>query len=175
VLFGEAGAAAVYAPQKGADASQVEVLDEGLRHLAEVVSQDLGVDVAAVPGAGAAGGLGFGLAAFLGAHLEPGASWLMREIGLEGRLEGAGLLITGEGRLDAQSWSGKAAVTAGQLARRLGVRTLALVGSLGPGWEGAAADAFDEVREITPKGMPGLEAMGRAADLLAAAAAAIAA
>src|SRR5438552_11126432 len=82
VLFGEAGAATVYAPQKGADASQVEVLDEGLRHLAEVVSRDLGVDVASVPGAGAAGGLGFGLAAFLGAHLEPGASWFMREVDL---------------------------------------------------------------------------------------------
>jgi glycerate kinase len=175
VLFGEGGAAAVYAPQKGAGASQVEVLDEGLRHLAEVVSRDLGVDVAAGAGAGAAGGLGFGLAAFLGAHLEPGASWFMREVGLERRLAGADMVITGEGRLDAQSSSGKAAVAAGQLARRMGVRALALVGSLGPGWEAAAAAAFDEVKEITPKGMSAVEAMGRAVDLLAAAAAAIAA
>jgi glycerate kinase len=174
VLFGEAGAAAVYAPQKGADESQVEVLDRGLRRLAEVIGRDLGVDVAAVPGAGAAGGLGAGLAAFVGGHLEPGAPWVMREVGLQQRLAGADLMITGEGRLDEQSSSGKAAVAAGQLARRLGIRTLALVGVLGPGWEAAGAKAFDEVRAITPEGMSGSEAMSRAAELLAAAAAAIA-
>jgi glycerate kinase len=83
-------------------------------------------------------------------------------------------MITGEGRLDEQSSSGKAAVAAGQLARRLGIRTLALVGVLGPGWEAAGAKAFDEVRAITPEGMSGSEAMSRAAELLAAAAAAIA-
>jgi glycerate kinase len=174
VLFGEAGAAAVYAPQKGADESQVKVLDRGLRRLAEVIGRDLGVDVAAVPGAGAAGGLGGGLAAFVGGHLEPGAPWVMREVGLQQRLAGADLMITGEGRLDEQSSSGKAAVAAGQLARRLGIRTLALVGVLGPGWEAAGAKAFDEVRAITPEGMSGSEAMSRAAELLAAAAAAIA-
>jgi glycerate kinase len=175
VLFGEAGAARVYAPQKGADDRQVELLDLGLRRLAEVARRDLGVDLAALAGAGAAGGLGYGLAAFLGAHLERGAPWVMREVRLAARLVGADLLITGEGRLDAQSAGGKAAVAAGQLARELRIRTLALVGVLGPGWQTAAAGAFDEVKQIKPEGMGRPEAMARAAELLAAAAAAIAA
>jgi glycerate kinase len=174
VLFGEAGAAAVYAPQKGAAQRDVRILEDGLRRLAEVVSRDLGVDAAATAGAGAAGGLGFGLAVFLGARLVPGARWVMREVDLERRLAGADLLITGEGRLDGQSSSGKAAVAAGQLGRRLGVRTLALVGGLGRGWEAAGAAAFDEVRAITPPGIPGSEAMARADELLAAAARAVA-
>jgi glycerate kinase len=174
LLFGEAGAAAVYAPQKGADPSQVELLDRGLRRLAEVISRDLGIDVAALPGSGAAGGLGGGLAAFVGGHLEPGAERVIEEIGLERRLAGADLLVTGEGKLDDQSSRGKAAVAAGRVARRLGVRTLALVGALGPGWQAAAAEAFDEVGAMTPQGVPTEEAMARAAEKLAAAAAAYA-
>jgi glycerate kinase len=167
VLYGPSGAAAVYAPQKGADPRQVELLDRGLRRLAEVTRRDLGVDIADLPGAGAAGGLGAGLAGFLGAHLQAGAEWVIETIGLERRLAGADLLVTGEGRLDGQSLRGKAPVAAGRLARRTGVRSVALVGSVGEGWERALGDAFDEVRVIAPPGRPAEEAMRRAAGLIA--------
>jgi glycerate kinase len=172
-LFGELGAAAVYAPQKGANPDQVGVLDAGLRRLAEVIRSDLGVDVADLPAAGAAGGLGAGMAAFLGGRLEPGAELVMREIAFEKRLAGADLMITGEGRLDGQSSSGKATVAAGRLAHQLGVRSVALVGSLGPGWEAAAEGVFDDVRATTPEGMSTSEAMRRAPEILAAAAAGV--
>jgi glycerate kinase len=171
VLYGESGAAAVYAPQKGADPGQVEILDRGLRRLAEVMRRDLGADVASLPGTGAAGGLGAGLAGFLGAHLHSGAEWVLRTIGLERRLLGAQLLVTGEGRLDGQSLIGKAPVGAGRLARRIGVRAAALVGGVGEGWERAVGDAFDEVVVITPAGMPLENAMRHAAELIEDAAA----
>lgn len=171
VLSGASGAAAVYAPQKGADARQVEILDLGLRRLAEVMRRDLGVDIAGLPRVGAAGGLGGGLAGFLGAHLRAGAEWVLDAIGLERRLHGSDLMVTGEGRLDGQSLRGKAPVSAGRLARRDGVRAVALVGSVGEGWELARGDAFDDVRVITPAGLPAEEAMRHAAGLIADAAA----
>ena len=170
-LYGESGSAAVYAPQKGADSRQVEILDRGLRRLAEVMRRDLGVDIAGLPGAGAAGGLGGGLAGFLGAHLRPGAEWIIDAIGLERRVLGADLLVTGEGRLDGQSLRGKAPVSAGRLARRSGVRAVALVGAVGNDWERAVGDAFDEVRVITPAGMSEEEAIRRADSLIVDAAA----
>jgi glycerate kinase len=171
VLYGESGAAAVYAPQKGADPRQVEILDAGLRRLAEVMRRDLRVDVANLPGAGAAGGLGGGLAGFLGARLRVGSEYVIEAVGLERRLTGADLLVTGEGRLDGQSLHGKAPVAAGRLARRKGVRAVALVGSVGEGWERALGDAFDDVRVVTPAGMAPEEAMRRAGGLIADAAA----
>jgi glycerate kinase len=171
VLYGAAGAAAVYAPQKGADPQQVEILDRGLRRLAELIRRDLGVDIAELPGAGAAGGLGGGLAGFVGARLRPGAEWVIEAVGLARRLSGADLLVTGEGRLDGQSLRGKAPVSAGRLARGAGVHAVALVGSVGEGWERSLGDAFDDVRVITPAGMAADEAMRRAAELIADAAA----
>jgi len=172
-LYGAQGAATVYAPQKGADPEEVELLDRGLRRLAEVMRRDLGVDVAAQPGAGAAGGLGGGLAGFLGARLQGGAEWVMASIRLEERLRGADLLVTGEGRLDSQSLRGKAAVGAGRLARGMGIRAVALVGRLDEGGEGAQGDAFDDIRLVAPPGMGGDEAMTRAGELLAHAAEAL--
>jgi glycerate kinase len=172
-LFGESGAAVVYAPQKGADPAQVEILDLGLRRLAEVMRRDLGVDVASQVGAGAAGGLGGGLAAFIGAHLEGGAGWVMRAVGLQERLRGADLLVTGEGRLDSQSLRGKAAVGAGRLARSMGVRSVALVGVLGDGGKEAQGDAFDEIRAVSSPGLNPEEAMRRAGELVADAAEAL--
>ena len=122
------------------------------RRLAEVMRRDLGVDIAALPGAGAAGGLGAGLAGFLGAHLRAGPEWVIEAIGLEQRrLQGADLLVTGEGRLDSQSLRGKAPVSAGRLARRGGVRAVALVGSVGEGWERVRGDAFDDVSGDHPR------------------------
>jgi glycerate kinase len=106
-LTGAQGASAVYGPQKGASPSDVSVLDHALGHLAAVVERDLGVALKDEPGAGAAGGLGFGLLAFCGGHLRPGVEVVMDAVGLAERIARADLVITGEGSLDEQSLRGK--------------------------------------------------------------------
>jgi len=113
-LTGPSGASAVYGPQKGASPDDVAALDRALGHLAAVVQRDLGVDLRDEPGAGAAGGLGFGLLAFCGARLRPGVEVVMDAVGLAQRIAEADLVITGEGSLDEQSLHGK--VPAGVLA-----------------------------------------------------------
>jgi glycerate kinase len=104
---GPTGASAVYGPQKGASPHDVDLLDRALARYAEVLRRDLGVDVVGLPGAGAAGGLGAGLIAFLGATLRPGVDVVMEATQFEERLRGVGLVITGEGKLDEQSLHGK--------------------------------------------------------------------
>ena len=106
-LVGPRGASAVYGPQKGATPEQVRGLDDALRHFAAVVYRDLAVDVRDLPGAGAAGGLGAGLIAFLGARLRPGVEVVMDAVRLRERLDGANLAVTGEGSFDEQSLHGK--------------------------------------------------------------------
>ena len=120
-LCGPAGASAVFGPQKGAGPDDVLLLDRALRHLAAVAAQDLGVDRSHEAGAGAAGGLGFGLLAFAGARLRPGVEVVMDAVGFEERIVGADLVITGEGSLDEQSLRGKVpagVLRAAQAARR---------------------------------------------------------
>jgi glycerate kinase len=107
-LTGPSGASAVYGPQKGATEEDVQVLDRALGHYAAVLARDLGVDVRDVPGAGAAGGLGGGLVAFLGARLRPGVEVVMEAVGFAEQVTAADLVITGEGSFDAQSLHGKA-------------------------------------------------------------------
>ena len=106
-LTGPLGAAAVFAPQKGATPSQVRQLEQALQQWARVVERDLGRAVDGIPGAGAAGGLGAGLVAFLGATLESGIQLLAQQLALPERLRRCDLAITGEGRLDEQSSMGK--------------------------------------------------------------------
>ena len=106
-LTGPSGASAVYGPQKGASPGDVVVLDRALAHLAAVVGRDLGIALRDEPGAGAAGGLGFGLLAFCGARLQPGVRVVMDALGLDERIARADLVITGEGSLDEQSLHGK--------------------------------------------------------------------
>ena len=113
-LTGPSGASAVYGPQKGASPDDVALLDRALGHLAAVVQRDLGIDLREESGAGAAGGLGFGLLAFCGARLRPGVEVVMDAVGLPQRIAEADLVITGEGSLDEQSLHGK--VPAGVLA-----------------------------------------------------------
>jgi glycerate kinase len=113
-LCGPNGASATFGPQKGASPDEVLVLDRALGHLAAVVERDLGVALADEPGAGAAGGTGFGLMAFLGAKLRPGLEVVMEAVGFDAQLRAADLVITGEGSFDAQSLHGK--VPAGVLA-----------------------------------------------------------
>ncbi len=129
-LTGPTGAATVYGPQKGATAADVPVLDAGLARWAEVLRRDVGADVAALPGAGAAGGLGAGTMALLGARLVSGIDLLLEVVGFAAAVEGADLVVTGEGALDEQSLHGKAPLGVAAAARRAGVPVVALVGRL---------------------------------------------
>ena len=130
-LFGPRGAAYVYGPQKGATPAMVRQLDAGLKRLALVIQRDLGVAVQNVPGAGAAGGLGAGLVAFLNGRLRSGVDLVVEAVDLHGRLGGCNLVITGEGRLDGQTAFGKAPAGVAKAAKRLGLPVIAICGSLG--------------------------------------------
>ena len=132
-LTGPAGASAVYGPQKGASADDVVVLDRALAHLAAVVARDIGVDLRDEPGAGAAGGLGFGLMAFLGAHVRPGVDVVADALGLHARMAAADLAITGEGKLDAGSLRGKVPAGIVGLGRDLAVPVAIVCGEADPG------------------------------------------
>jgi len=130
-LTGPTGASAVYGPQKGATPEMVAELDAALKHFAEVIRHDLGVDVEQLPGAGAAGGLGAGLVAFTGAKLRPGAEMVMEALHLDERLKGADLVITGEGRLDSQTARfGKGPAAVARHARNAGIPVVAIGGSV---------------------------------------------
>src|SRR6266568_5009563 len=130
-LTGPSGASAVYGPQKGATPEIVAELDIALKHFAEIIRRDLGVDVDQLPGAGAAGGLGAGLVAFTGARLRPGAEMVMEALRLDERLAGAQLVITGEGRLDSQTARfGKGPAAVARHARQAGIPVVAIGGSI---------------------------------------------
>jgi glycerate kinase len=129
-LVGPSGASAVYGPQKGATPEDVLLLDHALGHFAAVVYRDLGVDLRHVPGAGAAGGLGAGLIAFLGARLRPGVDVVMDAVGLPARLDAADVAVTGEGKFDQQTLHGKAPAGVLRAAADRGVPAIVLCGEL---------------------------------------------
>jgi len=164
-LTGLHGAAHVYGPQKGATPEQVRELDAGLANLARVWRRDLGRDVEQQPGAGAAGGLGGGAMAMLGAKLGPGVELVLKAVGFEQRVRGCVLCLTGEGKLDAQSMQGKACLGVAQAAARHGVPTVALVGVAGPGAEQSLSQGLAGYRVIGA-GLPASESIRRAAELL---------
>lgn len=149
---GAEGAAFVFAPQKGATPEQVVRLDEGLRHWAEVIFRTTGKDVRLLPGAGAAGGMGGALHAFLHASLQPGIELLLDAVRFNEELTDADLVITGEGRADSQTLMGK--VPAGVLRRALaqGVRTVLLAGQIRDGQTLLRA-GFSRLLPVTPEGM----------------------
>ncbi len=132
-LLGEKGAAAVFGPQKGATPEMVKALDAALASFAEVIRRDLGMDVRNEPGAGAAGGLGAGLMAFLGARLRRGIEIVIEAVGLRERMQGCDLVLTGEGAVDGQTVFGKTAIGVARVAQSLGVPVIAIVGSVGDG------------------------------------------
>jgi glycerate 2-kinase len=127
-LTGPDGAAEVYGPQKGASPTEVAVLDAGLRHWAAVVAAAVGRDWSHAPGSGAAGGVGFAARAVLGAGSRPGIGLVLELAGFAAALDGADLVITGEGSLDAQSLAGKAPVGVARAAGRLGIPVVAVAG-----------------------------------------------
>jgi len=165
-LTGPRGAAAVYGPQKGATPEMVRQLEAGLAHLADVIRRELNVDVEHLPGAGAAGGLGAGLVAFLGARLQSGVEIVADAVGLPGRLAGADLCITGEGRFDAQSLSGKTAVGVARVARELSVPTVCIPGQAETGLDDGGL--FAAVRPLVAGDVTVADAFQRPGELLAA-------
>lgn len=169
-LVGPEGASAIYGPQKGADAETVAELDAALARLAEVVRRDLGVDLAAAPGAGAAGGLGYGLMVFCHAQMRPGFDVVAQYSGFDQRLAAADLVITGEGRLDAQTAYGKAPAGVARRARAAGKPVLVLAGAIARDFMFDATNPFDGAFGVTPPEIPPEELPERAAGLLARAA-----
>jgi glycerate kinase len=131
-LLGKHGASRVYGPQKGLTPPDFPMAEKALRRLRQVVTNERGKDFANLPGAGAAGGLGFGLAAFLNARLEPGFDLFAREADLVSRVKQADLVITGEGRLDASTMMGKGVGEMAKLCQRLKIPCLGLAGELVP-------------------------------------------
>jgi glycerate kinase len=147
-LCGPEGAAPVFGPQKGASPDDVRVLDAALRHFADVVARDVGVDVLSLPGGGAAGGLGCGLVTIAGAAIEPGFALVAEAVGLEAAIAGADVVITGEGRLDAQTQYGKTAWGVAEIARRHGVPCAVVAGSIGDDFD-TTGSPFDVVGSLT--------------------------
>jgi UTP--glucose-1-phosphate uridylyltransferase len=166
-LLGEYGAARVFAPQKGASPGQVILLEAGLAQLADVIERDLGRDVRELPGAGAAGGLGAGLIAFLQAELTTGAAQIVDLLGLKQAMAGADLVLTAEGRLDAQTRHGKAPAAVAAQAHALGIPCLAVAGSLGYGAAGLDETGIDAAFSLCPGPVSTGEAMDNAIDYLA--------
>jgi glycerate kinase len=163
-LTGPDGAARVYGPQKGATAEVVEQLEANLSHLADCVRRTLGVDVEHLAGAGAAGGLAAGLVAFCGATLERGVRMIAQAAGLPQRLAGADLVLTGEGRLDAQSRRGKTCVGVAELAAAARVPVICIPGAA---TGDAPRDCFAAVRPLVVGEVTVKSAMRRASALLA--------
>jgi glycerate kinase len=164
-LLGTQGCTRVYGPQKGVTC--FDFFEHRLGVLAKVVKDQLGVDAADVPGAGAAGGLGYGLIAFCGAELVSGFDLVADAVNLKERIAAADLVITGEGRLDAQTLHGKGPVGVAQMARAMGKRVAAFAGAID---ESPALRAhFDFAHAIKPAEMPLAEAIARAGELLEAA------
>lgn len=139
-LTGKNGASFVYSPQKGANPTQVKRLDEGLVHLAEVIRKELGMDLTALPGAGAAGGLGAGIHAFLGGKLKKGIDLVLDLVGLDDALAEADLVITGEGSMDYQTKYDKAPAGVARAAKSAGIPCIGICGLRGEG--------IDELHEI---------------------------
>ncbi len=166
-LCGPNGASLVYGPQKGASPSDVRELDETLRHYADVIRDQLGIEIADLPGAGAAGGLGAGLVAFARGSLRPGVDLVADACHLAERLEGADLVVTGEGKLDGQSIHGKTPVGVAKLAQRAGVPVVAVAGTLGEGYEAVRSVGIESVHSLTGESVSPEYAIANAAALLA--------
>ena len=161
-LLGERGATRVYGPQKGVQ--DLDFCEARLTALADLVKRDLGLDARDEPGAGAAGGLGFGLMSFAGARLVPGFEWIADLIGLRRRIAEADLVITGEGRLDGQSLEGKGPVGVAQWARAAGKRVIGLAGGIDS--TPALEATFDLLLQCKPESMTVPEAMAQGARLV---------
>jgi len=163
-LLGPRGATRTFGPQKGGTAEQLEMLESGLRQMADIVMRDLGCDFRDTPGAGAAGGLGFGLMSFCGATIKSGFDVVAEFIGLREAIARADIVITGEGRLDAQSLEGKAPAGVVRMAREAGKRVFAIAGSATD--TTAVRALFDHVLVLARPPITPEQSIARAAQLL---------
>lgn len=163
-LYGPTGAAYVFAPQKGADAEKVKSLDAGLRHFGDVIRSQYGLDVGAMPGAGAAGGMGAGCVALLGGTIQSGIDAVLDVTGFDRQLEGADLVITGEGRIDSQSADGKVVSGVARRTRAKGVPLIAIAGgiadSAGAVYDIGVSAMFSTDRAALPVDMLGTRSPG---------------
>lgn len=149
-LCGQEGAAYVYAPQKGADICSVRTLDDGLCNFAQVTLMKTGVDLTSMPGAGAAGGVSGAMFAYLGAELRPGADVILDCVGFDDALSDADLVVTGEGKIDHQTLTGKLPYKVAQRSAAKGVPVLAICGAA----EITELPGAYAIQPITPEGMP---------------------
>lgn len=158
-LCGENGAAFTFGLQKGAKPEELVILDHALRQLADIVKQSTGNDFSNLPGAGAAGGLGFGLLSFCGARMQPGIETILDLLQIDELMKTVDCVITGEGRMDTQSLYGKAPVGIAARAKKYGLPVIAIVGSREIEHDKARVAGFDLVLELLQKPMSLREAM----------------
>ncbi|MBF8163323.1 glycerate kinase [Ectopseudomonas hydrolytica] len=167
-LCGARGASAVFGPQKGATPEQVAELDTALGRFARIAAATLGEDHAEFPGVGAAGGLGFAARAFLKATFRPGIELVAELSGLAEAVQGADLVITGEGRMDAQTLHGKTPVGVARVAQDVGVPVIALAGSLGEDYQALYDAGIEAAFSLAPGPLSLEQAMAAAAGELEA-------
>jgi glycerate kinase len=170
-LCGSDGASYTFAKQKGATPEQIERLDAVLEHIADVAARALGHDERNTPGAGAAGGLGFALVAFLDAKLERGVKLIADEVGLPEMMRGASLCMTGEGKVDMQTLHGKTVAGVAEIARDCEVPVIAFGGKVEDDAKAALSERGIEAVQTAPPEMPAEQAMGKAGECLEEAAA----
>ena len=163
-LLGENGATRVFGPQKGAGKDELHVLEQALTRLADVVASQFGFDYRDKPGAGAAGGLGFGLMSFCRATIRPGFDVVAEAAGLESKMKDVDVVITGEGSLDRQTLEGKTPAGVAKLARKLGKKVFAIAGRCDGNRQ--VGELFDHVYQLARSDMSEKEQMKRAGELL---------
>lgn len=139
-MYGKNGAAYIFAPQKGASPEDVELLDDGLKHLCEIIRQDLDLDLSALAGAGAAGAMGAGMVAFFSSHLQSGIETVLDTVRFDEVIKNSDMIFTGEGKIDGQSLSGKVVIGVARRAKPADVPVVAIVGDIGNDIE----PAYDE-------------------------------
>lgn len=161
-LIGERGAAAVFGPQKGATQEMIKVLDENLAHYASILKRDLKKDIAHLAGAGAAGGLGAGLVAFLGGELKRGVDIVIDAVQLEKNMKGASLVITGEGKIDVQTIYGKTPIGVARTAKKFEVPVIGIGGMIGEQSEVVYDHGIDALFSIVPGAITLEDSMAKA-------------
>ena len=137
---GVTGAAYIFGPQKGADEEMVRKLDAQMKRLADIIAKDCGMDVQAIPGSGAAGGMGGGMAAFFGSQLQMGIETVLDTVHFDDLVKDADLVLTGEGKIDGQSLRGKVVIGVARRAKAQSIPVIAIVGDIGDDIEGAYAE-----------------------------------
>jgi len=169
-LCGPNGAAEVFGPQKGATPEQAALLDHGLRNLAKKIEREIGLNLKEIPGMGAAGGFALPFVAFMGAEIRSGIDFVLDLLRFDDKLAGSDLVITGEGRTDAQSVMGKAISAVARRSRTAGVRVAVISGALGEGAEKMLDLGVDDLVQAAPPGQSLEDALAHAAENLANAA-----